>query len=175
MRFTYKKGKLIAAMTLICLLASTTTQAQLSNEELLERLDAMQQQIDELKQQLAQTQNQAEETDAKVEAVADVVESEPQLVAETRKTTIGGYGELHYNNLSANDPSRDLEEIDFHRFVLFFGHEFNDKTRFYSEVELEHAYVADSGGDTPGEVTGDAMGTVEQLDPKVEVPAAQYP
>jgi hypothetical protein len=152
MRSSYKKGKSIASIVLICLLASTTTQAQLSNDELLKRLDAMQQQIDELKQQLAQTQHQAEETDAKVEAVADVVESEPQLVAETRKTTIGGYGELHYNNLSANDPSRDLEEIDFHRFVLFFGHEFNDKTRFYSEVELEHAYVADSGGDTPGEV-----------------------
>ncbi len=152
MRSSYKKGKSIASIVLICLLASTTTQAQLSNDELLKRLDAMQQQIDELKQQLAQTQHQAEETDAKVEAVADVVESEPQLVAETRKTTIGGYGELHYNNLSANDPSRDLEEIDFHRFVLFFGHQFNDKTRFYSEVELEHAFVSDSGGDTPGEV-----------------------
>ncbi len=152
MRLTHTTGNLITAIALICLLASNNTQAQLSNSELLERLDAMQQQIDELKQQLAQTKDQAEETDAKVEAVADVIESEQPLVADTRKTTIGGYGELHYNNLSANDPSRDLEEVDFHRFVLFFGHEFNDKTRFYSEVELEHALVADSGGDTPGEV-----------------------
>lgn len=152
MRFTYRQGKMITVAALVCLLASTSTQAQISNAELLERLDAMQQQIDELKQQLAQTQNQAEETDAKLEAVADVIESEPMQVADTRKTTIGGYGELHYNNLSANDPSRDLEEIDFHRYVLFFGHEFNDKTRFYSEFELEHSLVADSGGDTPGEV-----------------------
>ena len=42
--------------------------------------------------------------------------------------------------------------IDLHRFVLFFGHEFNDRTRFYSEVEIEHGFVADTGGDTPGEV-----------------------
>jgi hypothetical protein len=38
------------------------------------------------------------------------------------------------------------------RFVLFFGHEFNDKTRFYSEFELEHSLVGDTGGGTPGEV-----------------------
>lgn len=152
MRFNYKAGRRVGVVALFCLLASSNTYAQQNNVELLERLDSLQQQINELKQQLAQTQNQAEETDAKVEAVAEVIESEPQRVADTRKTTIGGYGELHYNNLSAEDPSRDLEEIDFHRFVLFFGHEFNDKTRFYSEVELEHSLVADSGGDTPGEV-----------------------
>jgi hypothetical protein len=139
-------------VALVCLLSSTSTLARQDNVELLEKLDYLQQQINELKQQLAQTQNQAEETDAKVEAVAEVIETDSPLAADTRKTTIGGYGELHYNNLSAEDPSRDLKEIDFHRFVLFFGHEFNDKTRFYSEFELEHSLVADTGGDTPGEV-----------------------
>ena len=152
MQFSYKQGKLFGAVALLCLLATTNAQAQQSNAELLQRLDSLQQQINELKQQLAQTQDQAEATDAKVEAVAEVIDSEPQLVAETSRTTLGGYGELHYNNLSAEDPSRDLEQIDFHRFVLFFGHEFNHKTRFYSELELEHSFVADSGGDTPGEV-----------------------
>jgi len=33
--------------------------------------------------------------------------------------------------------------------VLFFGHEFNDKARFYSEFELEHSL---SGDGAPGEV-----------------------
>ena len=147
-----KVMKLLGASVLVWVLASQTIYAQDSNAELLAKLESMQQQIDELRQQLAQTQNQTVETDAKVEAVAEVIESGAPQVAETRKTTIGGYGELHYNNLSARDPSRDLESIDFHRFVLFFGHEFNDKSRFYSEVELEHAYVADTGGNTPGEV-----------------------
>jgi hypothetical protein len=51
---------------------------------------------------------------------------------------IGGYGELHYNNYE------DAEvKVDFHRFVLFFGHEFTDKIRFFSEFELEHSIAGD--------------------------------
>ena len=56
------------------------------------------------------------------------------------KTTIGGYGELHYNNLDSK------KEIDFHRFVLFFGHKFSDRIRFHSEVEIEHAFLKDNSG-----------------------------
>ncbi len=152
MRFTCKTVRLLSAVTLVCLLASSNVYAQDSNAELLEMMKSMQQQIDELKLQLAETQSKTVETEEKVEAVAEVMESGSALAAEPRKTTIGGYGELHYNNLSAEDPARDVEAIDFHRFVLFFGHEFNEKTRFYSELELEHSFIADSGGDTPGEV-----------------------
>jgi hypothetical protein len=152
MRSRKNSGKIIFAIALLFALVSPTAQAVPSNAELLEIIESMQQQIDELKLQLEKTQDQGAETDAKVEAVAEVMESSTPLVPEKSPTTIGGYGELHYNNHSARDPSRDLERIDFHRFVLFFGHEFNDRTRFYSEVELEHAYISDTGGNTPGEV-----------------------
>ncbi len=54
------------------------------------------------------------------------------------RTTIGGYGELHYNALDSG------KELDFHRFVLLFGHEFNDRIRLYSELELEHAIASAS-------------------------------
>lgn len=67
------------------------------------------------------------------------------------ETTIGGYGELHYNNLSSD--TADKKEFDFHRFVLEFSHDFNEKIRFFSELELEHAFIADTAdGDTSGEV-----------------------
>lgn len=147
-----KVARVLSTAALILLLGSPAIQAQEGNAELLQKLDFLQQQIDALKQQLEQTQNKAIETDAKVEAVAEVIEAEPFQVANVQKTMVSGYGEMHYNNLSAEDPSRDVETVDFHRFVLFFGHEFNDKTRFYSEFELEHSLVADSGGGTPGEV-----------------------
>jgi hypothetical protein len=143
---------MLSASVLFFLLASSATFAEESNADLLAKLELMQQQIDELREQLEQTQNQTVETDAKVEAVVEVVESGSMQQPQVRKTTIGGYGELHYNNLNAVDPSKDVNAIDFHRFVLFFGHQFNDKTRFYSELEVEHAFIADSGGDTPGEV-----------------------
>ncbi len=150
--WVYKFTGLLGTGMLVFLMTITTAHAIESDSEMMGRLESLQQQIDELKRQLTQTQSQTTETEAKVEAVAEVIESQPAMQAATRKTTIGGYGELHYNNLDADDPERDLNEIDFHRFVLFFGHQFNDTTRFYSEFELEHALVADSGGKTPGEV-----------------------
>jgi hypothetical protein len=143
---------ILGIATLVCLLSCPTANAQESNADLIAKLEFLQQQIDELRHQLEQTQNQTVETDAKVEAVAEYVESGSIQQPAARKTTIGGYGELHYNNLNADDPSKDVKALDFHRFVLFFGHQFNDKTRFYSELEVEHAFIADSGGDTPGEV-----------------------
>jgi predicted porin len=66
----------------------------------------------------------------------------------TSNTTVGGYGELHYNNLS-DGQGTDNKMLDFHRFVLFFNHEFNDKIRLFSEVEIEHALAGDG---QPGEV-----------------------
>ncbi len=147
-----KHGLFAGVIALACTLTGTPVNAQDINEEILRKLESLQQQIDELKTQLAQTQTRTVETDAKVEAVAEVIESGSPAIVEAKRTTIGGYGELHYNNISADDSSRDYKSIDFHRFVLFFGHEFNDKTRFYSEVELEHSFIADTGGDTPGEV-----------------------
>lgn len=70
------------------------------------------------------------------------------------RTTIGGYGELHYNSLdddatAFDGDADDLNRADFHRFVLFASHSFNEWIRFASELEVEHSVAAD--GD-PGEV-----------------------
>ena len=66
------------------------------------------------------------------------------------QTKIGGYGELHYNNLeNKNAGGTDKDQIDYHRFVLFISHEFSDSIRLFTEVELEHSL---SGDGKPGEV-----------------------
>jgi hypothetical protein len=65
------------------------------------------------------------------------------------QTSIGGYGEIHYNNLNAASSAKDTDKLDFHRFVLFFGHEFNDRVSFFSELEVEHSLA---GEGKPGEV-----------------------
>jgi hypothetical protein len=54
-------------------------------------------------------------------------------------SAFGGYGELTYNNASNADAV-----IDMRRFVLFFGHDFTEHLRFYSEVEVEHAIASSS-------------------------------
>ncbi len=75
--------------------------------------------------------------------LADQVEENSKA---TSSTSIGGYGELHYNNLSGSDGT-NKKQVDFHRFVLFVNHEFNDRIRFFSELEIEHSLV---GKDAPG-------------------------
>jgi hypothetical protein len=62
------------------------------------------------------------------------------------KTTIGGYGELHYNYEKAenNDPKKML---DFHRFVVYVSHAWSEEWSFRSELELEHNLVKDGQGE----------------------------
>ena len=61
-------------------------------------------------------------------------------------SAFGGYGEL-----TLNAPGKYVLDsppeatIDLRRFVLFFGHNFSDRLRFYSELEVEHA--VSSAGD----------------------------
>ena len=56
-----------------------------------------------------------------------------------------GYMEMHLNNEGLNPTT-----LDFHRFVLMFGHSFGSRIRFWSELELEHAFV--EGAETSGEL-----------------------
>ncbi len=62
------------------------------------------------------------------------------------KTSVGGYGELHYNyeKIENNDPKKVL---DFHRFVLYLGHAWSEEWSFRSELELEHNLVKDGQGE----------------------------
>jgi hypothetical protein len=117
-------------------------------EEMWRIIQQQQRQISELQARLAITSARVEETDQKVEVAGDMIEQVSANAASTDygrfgQTRIGGYGELHYNNLDSK------QEIDFHRFVLSFNHDFNDNIHFVSEVELEHAV---SGEGENGEV-----------------------
>jgi hypothetical protein len=87
--------------------------------------------------------------------LADQVEENSKT--SSSDTTIGGYGELHYNNLS-NAAGQNKKEIDIHRFVIFINHEFNNSIRFFSEFEIEHALVKDTAdGSNGGEVEVEQM------------------
>jgi hypothetical protein len=67
-------------------------------------------------------------------------------------SAFGGYGEL-----TLNIPARYLPDpadhavVDLRRFVLFFGHNFSDRLRFYSELEIEHA-ISSAGDQGEAEI-----------------------
>ncbi|MBT4348092.1 MAG: porin [Methylococcales bacterium] len=98
-----------------------------------------------LKKALKNTQAQVENNAVAFETVADAFAESGGGSSWTNDTSIGGYGELHYTNLSTEKTSGNghEESVDFHRYVLFFNHEFNDKLRLFTELELEHSLAGD--------------------------------
>ncbi len=112
-----------------------------SQEEMWKIIQQQQREIEALK---AGQEANTEKVEATAEAVEETVAGAQGTHTSTgsrwmENTQVGGYGEMHYNNLDSKD------EIDFHRFVLFFGHQFTDNLRFFSELEVEHDNTEDNG------------------------------
>jgi len=106
-----------------------------SQEEMWEIIQKQQREIEALKK--GQQEN-SEKAEAAVEVAEQSQTASSGSASWAENTQIGGYGELHYNNLDSK------KEIDFHRFVLYFGHQFTDKLRFFSELELENSVSGDN-------------------------------
>jgi len=133
----------VVALTIITITGFGSVGYSTTLEELSTRVENLEKENQELKREIKQT-------DLKVDATAESIES-ISSTPETflQKTHIGGYGELHYNNLQGDGGASDKSELDFHRFVLFLNHDFSDSIKFNSELEVEHSI---SGDDQPGEV-----------------------
>jgi len=115
-----------------------------SNAEIFDMMQEMKQELKNLKAENNALKGTVEEVAVSTD---EAIKAQIKL---SNKSTWGVYGELHYNNLEGNGPGvADKEAIDFHRFVLYFGHEFRDDLRFFSEFELEHSLAGDG---KPGEV-----------------------
>ena len=120
-------------------------------------IDNLQQQLDALKAENKLIMQRLEATADRIDSGEDTSISQDQGhnhgTGETSRsrtfgghgskgnTTIGGYGEMHYINTDST------KQINMHRFILFMGHDFNDKIRFWSELEVEHAKVDADGGE----------------------------
>lgn len=61
--------------------------------------------------------------------------------------SIGGYGELHWNQEFEIEGEESKNQLDFHRFIIYYGYNWTDKWSFKSEVELEHNFVNDGEGE----------------------------
>jgi hypothetical protein len=94
-------------------------------------------------------------------AVATLVLSGPLLAQDSESTTVGGYGEVHYNNPSGPDSPGI---INVARFVVFLSHQFNEKIAFRSELEVEDTKI-EAGHDNAGEVSVEQVYLDYQLSP----------
>lgn len=131
---------LTGVFALFVFFANTAAAAEATLEE---KLQILQQEIDNIKAQLAK-QSQQQQSQQAPQANASTMSSTITENAGTtpNSTAVGGYGEAAYNKYRNTDANKN--QADLRRFVLFFGHRFNDNLRFFSELEVEHA-VASSG------------------------------
>lgn len=170
--FPLPRLSLFASAALASVFALPESSAQ-TLEEIAAEMQAMKARISELETKLEATETKLAAAEAKAtsaeESAANAVEVASTAVAASpvypsekgivvsdmdvplpvvpqegwwNRTSIGGYGEMHLN-------LGDKEQIDFHRFVLFVDHEFNDRIRLVTELELEHSLAGDG---KPGEV-----------------------
>lgn len=122
-----------------------------------------------------------EDLQQQIDALASEIEAQKKQAAAatgSRNTTLGGYGEHHYNNLDSKN------QVDAHRFVLFIGHQFDEKIRLFSELEVEHGFVTDNNTDSaagnpdakqsPGEVELEQAFIEFTLNKATRVKAGQF-
>lgn len=110
-----------------------------SNAEIFEMMQEMKQEIRQLKEENNKLKGTVEDVAISTD---EAIKAQIKLA---NKTYYGGYGEIHGNWLEGQDSgTSDTDKVDFHRFVLFFGHEFRDDLRFFSELELEHSIAGES-------------------------------
>ncbi len=131
-----KKTYLALALALSCAPLSTLA----ADASIEQKLEILQKELDELRAEMARMKSQqAAPATAAAGSAPPTAPGGTLAGISAGSNTFGGYGELHYNNFK--DGSKK-DEIDFHRFVLFFGHKFTDNLRFHSELELEHSFAA---------------------------------
>lgn len=164
---SYLSAALLATLAAAAPAQAAEPQARQGQVDLHELYELVQQQgalIEQLRMELNETKAQLSATDGKIEIAEERIESTVEFIEEEAglassgnnwwdRTSFGGYGEVHYNDVNADDSSRSFKETDIHRYVLFVNHEFNERVRFFSELEVEHGLVKDtSDGSSSGEV-----------------------
>ena len=142
--------KKVLALAVLSALSTSAMAADPTNAEIMQMMKEMKEEMADLKKENENLKGEVSDVAGSVDAVADATdEAIKAQVKLSNKTTLGGYGELHYNSLRDQKGDSNKDQMDFHRFVLFVNHEFNDKMRLVTELELEHSL---SGDGKPGEV-----------------------
>ena len=144
------KALAIATTFVLAVAAPFSTRAA-TQEELEAKLNALSAQVAELKSELVALRAQggasyATPSPAQSPGGAISVGAADGEADGAGKVAWFGYGEFTYSRPEDDGPATTA---DLARFVLGAGYRFDDKTRFVSELELEHAVAS---AEDPGEI-----------------------
>jgi hypothetical protein len=142
------KPLLPLASTLSMLAILAAPPAYSDDGALLARIEALERQLQALKQEVAKADHKAEEATARTDALAAQQETATGAAIAGKpgsQTSLFGYGEIAYSR-----PRRAAAQtqVDVSRAVFGIGHRFNERLKFVSEFEFEHAIAsADDAGE----------------------------
>jgi len=120
-----------------------------------EQIKHLQEEVQKLKQEQASVKEVKEENESikeelrklKIEIAMPELEvksyygmgpAASKAMFNQKGVSIGGYGEIHFVH---NPDKKPKNTIDAKRLILYFGYAFNEKLKFNSEIEWEHAFV----------------------------------
>jgi hypothetical protein len=130
-----------------------------ADAETLKQIEEIRRQIDVLTREIENLKSAAPEKAVASEKASEALGLGPaaaKVYGLTRGVSIGGYGEVLYQNFAGQRqdgaPSDLRDRIDLLRVVLYFGYKFNEHLLFNSEIEYEHATTGE-GAEEKGEVS----------------------
>ena len=131
--------------------------------QLEEQIRILQQEVQKLKEEQKKTEEVKQETEALKEEVRrlrlDIALPQVEIKSYSglgpaaskvhfnpRGVSIGGYGELtfRHNDVNARGGAKSIANMQ--RIILYLGYAFNEKLKFNSELELEHASTSGEHG-----------------------------
>ena len=135
--------------------------------QLEEQIRTLQQEIQRLKEEQKKVEEAKQETEVLKEELRKLrLEiAVPQLELKTysglgpaaskamlnpRGVSIGGYGELTFRNNSVDARGGAKSIVNVERIILYLGYAFDERLKFNSELELEHASTSKDHGTEGG-------------------------
>jgi hypothetical protein len=106
-------------------------QEQASVEEVKEENESIKEELRKLKIEIAMPE-------LEVKSYYGMGPAASKAMFNQKGVSIGGYGEIHFVH---NPDEKPKNTIDAKRLILYFGYAFNEKLKFNSEIEWEHAFV----------------------------------
>jgi uncharacterized coiled-coil protein SlyX len=129
--------------------ADETTRRQI--EELRRQIDVLTREIENIKSAAPE-----KTTPAGSRGAFGLGPAASRVYGSTRGVSIGGYGEVLYQNFDDEredgTASARTDTIDLLRAVFYFGYKFDDHFLFNSEIEYEHATTGE-GAEEKGEIS----------------------
>lgn len=112
-------------------------------------IEKLKQQVEAISRQLEELQLGSEAAAATDTGVHGFGHAASKVYNVNQGVSIGGYGEVLYENFSKTlqDGTRagKTDQLDVLRAILYVGYKFNDRILFNSEIEVEHASSGQSG------------------------------